>query len=134
MEKTRKAILRTHGTIIMLIGVAMAVNSTIGTSRGTGIFDFLHENPLAHVGLLQAYLLMAIIGLTLWKGAASGNPHRWHIVGALAHLPPLLAIVFYWDLFHNMGMGWMVNISLVLHGTFVSVESTAFIYKAPGER
>ena len=133
MEKIRKTILRTHGTIIILIGVVMTIKSTIGTTQGTGIFDFLQQNPLAHAGLLQAYLLMAVIGLTLWKGAASGNPRRWHIVGALAHLPPLLAVVMYWGLFHNMGLGWMLNISLVLHSTFLLVESTAYVYKAPGE-
>lgn len=63
IKGTRKRIQRIHGTILILIGMAFTINSTIGTYLGIGNFSFLQENEFALVGLFQAYLLMAIIGI-----------------------------------------------------------------------
>ena len=42
------------------------------------------------VRLIQAYLLMTIIAV-LRHGAGQADTKKWHIVGALAHGPPLMA-------------------------------------------
>ena len=66
-EETRKNILRIHGSILIVIGIALTVNATIGTYLGVGKFNFLKDNELALVGLFQ------LRGLT---DACGSNPPR----------------------------------------------------------
>jgi hypothetical protein len=47
----------------MLVALGSAVATTIGWVTGTGLFGFLQQNPMAWVGLIQAYLLMTIIAV-----------------------------------------------------------------------
>jgi len=124
-EETRKKILRIHGSILILIGVALTVKSTIGTYIGVGLFSFLQDNEFALVGLFQAYLLMAIIGISLWLGSASKGIRKFHIIGALAHCPPLAAIITFWHLFSNMGMTTVAAIGTTFHCLFICIETFA---------
>ncbi len=78
-KETRKKILRIHGSILILIGIALTVNSTLGTYLGIGKFSFLQNNEFALVGLFQAYLLMSIIGVALWIGSTSSEVRKFHI-------------------------------------------------------
>ena len=133
MNKKRKIILRIHGTIIIFLGVALTINSTLGTYKGIGPFDFLSETPFVLVGLFQAYLLMALIGLTLWIGSYQDNPRKWHAVGALAHIPPLAANIMFYDTFLELEMQWASYIGSTIHCIFILVESVAFAYKGRAE-
>ena len=130
MERTRKIILRVHGTILLLVGVALTVNSLLGRYRGIGNLKFLQENELGLVGLFQAYLLMAIIGIALWLGSVGADRRKWHAVGALAHLPPLAANIMFRNLLVEIGLGSVSVGSMIFHCVLICVESTALLYKA----
>ena len=126
-EETRKKILRIHGSMLILIGIALTVNSTVGTYLGVGKFSFLQDNEFALVGLFQAYLLMAIIGVALWIGTTSAGIRKLHIIGALAHFPPLAANIMFWHLFSGMGMTTLAIIGTTFHCLFICIETVAGI-------
>ncbi|MCH8903253.1 MAG: hypothetical protein IIA45_05000 [Bacteroidetes bacterium] len=123
-----KIILRLHGSFLILIGIVLTTLAGIGTYYHSGLFEFLQHNEFAYIGLSQAYLLMTIIGLVLWIGSYSSNPRVWHIVGALAHVPPLAANIMFWHLFVEIEMTTMATGAMVLHGVLILVETTAFIF------
>lgn len=126
-QETRKKILRIHGSILILIGIALTVNSTLGTYLGIGKFSFLQDNEFALVGLFQAYLLMTIIGVTLWIGTTNTGIRKFHIIGALAHFPPLVANIMFWHLFSDMGMTRLAIIGTTFHCLFICIETVAGI-------
>src|SRR5215468_10958339 len=51
----RRRLLRVHGTVLTLVALAAAVATTIARVNGIGPFGFLQQNPMAWVGLIQAY-------------------------------------------------------------------------------
>jgi len=126
-EDTRKKILRIHGSILIVIGIALTVNATIGTYLGVGKFSFLGDNEFALVGLFQAYLLMAIIGVSLWIGTTSAGIRKFHIIGALAHFPPLAANIMFWHLFSGMSMTTFATIGTTFHCLFICIQTIAGI-------
>ncbi len=126
-EETRKKILRIHGSILILIGLALTINSTAGTYLGVGKFSFLQGNEIALVGMFQAYLLIAIIGVALWIGAGSEGIRKFHIIGALAHFPPLVANIMFWHLFSGLGMTTLATIGTTFHCLFLGIETVAGI-------
>lgn len=129
METFRKKLLRVHGTLAIVLGVALTINSSLGTFWGIGIFKFLQQNPFGLVGLFQAYLLMSVIGFVLLFGSRYERTKNFHIVGALAHCPPLAANFIFFGLFSEMGMGWVSLIGSTVHCIFISLESFAAFYK-----
>src|ERR1700694_4643942 len=85
----RRWLLRIHGTVLTLVALGSGVVTTTGRITGTGLFGFLRQTPMVWVGLIQAYLLMTIIAVLLVLGSRQANTRKWHVVGALAHCPPL---------------------------------------------
>lgn len=55
-NKLSRIVLRIHGIIFLIMMPSLIILSTIGLHNGTGLFAFLHANPLADVGLLQLYV------------------------------------------------------------------------------
>src|SRR5260370_30313574 len=100
----RRWLLRIHGMILMLVALASAVATTMGWMTGAGPFGFMQQNPMVWVGLIQAYLLMTIIAVLLILGSSQTNPRKWNVVGALAHVPPLLAALSSLNVFDAMGV------------------------------
>jgi hypothetical protein len=111
----RRRLLRTHGTILVLVALANAVATTIGWKTGTGLFGFMHENPMVWVGLIQAYLLMMIIAVLLVLGSNQANARKWNVVGALAHCAPLVAALSSMDVFDSMGALGNVRVAIAFH-------------------
>ena len=68
----------------------------------------MQKNPMVWVGLIQAYLLMTIIAILLVIGSGQANTWKWHVVGAIAHCPPLIAAFSSLDVFASMGVGGIV--------------------------
>ena len=87
----RRRLLRVHGALLLLVALGSAVATTVGHSTGNGPFGFMRQDPLVWVGLIQAYLLMGIIAVLLALGSGDENPRKWNVVGALAHVAPLVA-------------------------------------------
>jgi hypothetical protein len=126
--RVSKIVLRTHGSLVILVGIALAIVVNIGRVKGIGPMSFLQNNPLVTVGLFQAYLLIGVLGIVLWIGSYQDAIKKWHIIGALAHVPPLMANIIYWDLFKDIGMTSNSIAGMVMHCFWILVELFAFFY------
>ena len=72
--KVSRIVLRFHGSFLIVLTILLIVLSSLGTFRGAGPFAWLNENPMADVGLLQAYSLMMTVAVVLWIGSYQDNP------------------------------------------------------------
>jgi hypothetical protein len=125
MTPIRRTITRVHAVVLMLVSLSAMAVSVAGHFGGVGVYGFLRDNPIGYGGLYQAYLLMGIIAITLWLGASQANTLRWHIVGLLAHLPPLTGLLLLWSDFSAVA-GTPVGIgSLAFHLLWIVVEAIA---------
>jgi predicted Abi (CAAX) family protease len=124
----RRWLLRIHGTILMLVALGSAVATTVGWMTGTGLFGFMKQNPMVWVGLIQAYLLMAIIAVLLVLGSGQVNARKWNVVGALAHCPPLIAALSSLDVFEAMGALGIVRAAITFHLVWLCLETFAALY------
>ena len=111
----RRWLLRIHGIILAVVALGSAVATTLGRMTGTGVFGFMHENPMVWVGLIQAYLLMTIIAVLLMLGSGQANPRKWNVVGALAHCAPLIAALFSLNIFESMGALGIVWVAIMFY-------------------
>jgi len=113
-----RIVLRFHGSFLIVLTTLLIIVSSIGTSRGIGIFSWLQETPLVHVGLFQAYSLMMVLGIVLWIGSFQNITWVWHLIGLLAHVPPLLAYIFFGDVISKIDL----PSSVPMHGVFILME------------
>ncbi len=127
--RVSRAVLRLHGSFLILLTAFLITFSLIGTFRGTGIMSILSTYPLVEVGLFQAYSLMMLAGIVMWIGSFQNNPGKWHVVGFLAHLSPLLANFIFADILVTSGLpGTTPPGTIPLHGPLMLVELTALVY------
>jgi hypothetical protein len=124
----RRRLLRVHGWILTFVALGLAVFTTYSRITGIGPLGFLQQNPLAWVGLVQAYLLMAIIAVLLILGSREKNARKWNVLGALAHCPPLIAALSSLDVFSSMGMLRVVWVPIVFHVVFICLEGIAAVW------
>jgi len=104
----------------------------MGWMAGIGPFGFMQQNPMVWIGLIQAYLLMTIIAVLLILGAGQASTRKWHVVGALAHGPPLIAAFSSLDVFASMGVLGIVWIPITFHFVFLSLETFAALHPNRG--
>jgi hypothetical protein len=129
----RRWLLRIHGTILTLVALGSALATTIGWMTGTGLFGFMQQNPMVWVGLIQAYLLMAIIAVLLVLGSGQANVRKWNVVGALAHCAPLIAALGSLAVFESMGAFGIVRIAIAFHLVWLCLETFAAVYPDPSQ-
>ena len=126
MDRIRSLLLQVHGSLLLLIGVGSGVNSTVGWLTGDGMMGFLTAHRMGHVGLVQAYLLMAVVGVVLWMGSRRVDTRPWNRIGALAHLAVLPAYAFHWNYFPEVTPdGGKIRLAIIFHLTFIILESIA---------
>jgi len=113
---------------LTLVASGSAAATTIGWMIGIGPFGFMQRNPMVWIGLIQAYLLMTIFAVLLILGAGHANTKKWHVVGALAHGPPLIAAFSSLDVFASMGVLGIVWIPITFHMFFLTLETFAALY------
>ena len=118
-----------HGTVLIILALGLAFYSAVAEKTGWGPYGFLHEIPWGEVGLIQAYLLMAIIGFCIRTASKSRDINKvWNIVGLLAHIPPLMAVVLYGYLFQEIGIGYILLMSVAIHGTWITLELLTLVF------
>jgi hypothetical protein len=127
----RRWLLRIHGAILTLVALASAVATTMGWMTGSGPFGFMQQNPMVWVGLIQAYLLMAIIAVLLVLGSGQANARKWNVVGALAHCPPLIAALTSTGVLESMGALGIVRAAIAFHILWLCLEAAAALYPDP---
>lgn len=116
---------RFHGKALIVLGLLMAMGSVSAQKTGAGPMGFLKENPIGEVGLLQAYLLMALIGFSIVSGCKNTNKPVWSIIGISAHLIPLLVVVMYGSMFKILQVEYLLWFSLTIHSIGIVAEITA---------
>ena len=131
MELIRQKILTIHGTVTIIVGTFFSISSTIGMSSGIGPLGMLQENKLGHVGLMQAYMLFALIGVVLIMGSRQENVKKWNRIGALAHALILIVYLIHWNFFPTLENGESMRMGgVVFHLIFLTTETWAgFISK-----
>ena len=135
MAKFRIRLLRVHGGLLMVLGLANAALSTWGMRTGDGLMGFLAEHRMGHVGLIQAYLLAALLGFLLVQGARAADPRFWNRVGACVHLAILPAYGFHWDFFAEVApAGVAIRNAIGIHLTFLVLECVAGFSRAGSTR
>ena len=127
----RRWLLLIHGTVLTLVALGSALATTIGWMTGIGLFGFMQQSPMVWVGLIQAYLLMAIIAVLLVLGSGQANARKWNVVGALAHCAPLTAALCSLDVFESMGALGIVRIAITFHFVWLCLETLAAVYPDP---
>lgn len=125
MTTILRTITRVHAVVLMLVSLSAIAISSVGHFGGVGVYGFLRDNPIGYGGLYQAYLLMFIIAITLWRGASQANTLRWHVIGLLAHLPPLTGLILLWSDFRAVGGATVAIGSLTFHTLWIVVEALA---------
>jgi hypothetical protein len=114
----------------MLVALGSAVATTAGWMTGTGLFGFMQQNPLAWVGLIQAYLLMTIIAVLLVLGSGEVRARKWNVVGALAHCAPLIAALSSLDVFESMGALGIARVAIAFHFIWLCLETFAALIRS----
>src|SRR3954470_8802834 len=127
----RRRLLRVHGTILMLVALGSAVATTRGRMSGAGLFGFMQQNPMAWVGLIQAYLLMTIIAVLLLLGSGEINARKWNVIGALAHCAPLIAALSSFDVFESMGALGVLRVAIAFHVVWLFFKTCAALSPDP---
>lgn len=130
----RRRLLRVHGTLLTLVALGNTVATTFGWMTGNGPFGFMKQNPMVWVGLIQAYLLITIIAVLLILGSGQANARKWNVVGALAHVAPLIAALSSLDVFAAMGALGFVWVPITFHIVFLCLETIAALYPGPGNK
>lgn len=125
----RRTVSLVHGTFIMVLGLALGIYINSVPYTGFGMYGILRDNIFAVAGLSQAYFLMAIIGLALRIGSRKDNSGAWNWVGALAHVPPLLATVMYFGSMAQAGLAYLLIGSVPMHLIWVGLEIAAALSK-----
>ncbi|ULQ58308.1 hypothetical protein KJS94_08885 [Flavihumibacter rivuli] len=124
----RNYILLVHGIFLLLVTTANTFQSLVGLSSGKGIFGFLNALPIAEVGLFQAYLLMMLIGIVLLLNMRSEHSWKYDLIGAVAHLIPLLALVFFYSEIRKTMGADIIKASCFIHLPWITIELiTAFV-------
>jgi hypothetical protein len=132
MDNTfRRRVSQIHGSFIIVLGLALGIYINSVPSTGFGVYGFLRDNAFAVAGLSQAYFLMAIIGLALRIGSRKDNSGVWNWLGALAHMPPLLATVMYIGSMIEVGVAHVLIGSVTMHLICVGFEVAAALSKEP---
>ncbi len=115
-------VLRIHGAVLFFVASVSVANDLYSHFTGLGIYGFLRDNPMVSVGLLQAYLLMAVIAGVLLSIAAKAPSPKWHIVAALAHMAPLTVILLFWNVLRSQGFLPIAIGSLTFHSLWICIE------------
>ena len=122
---------RIHGTFLIILASSLAIYSVVAEMTGWGVYGFLQEMPWGQVGLIQAYILMALIGLSIITGSKSAVPNKmWNVVGMTAHSAPLISLALYGYLFIEIDLANIIGVSLAIHGTWIAIElfTVAFVH------
>jgi hypothetical protein len=128
-DRLRSIVTRIHAVVLLVVCVTAAVAATVGW-RGSGPYDVLADQPWGFIGLFQAYLLMAIIATVAWTGSFRRPGRTWNWLLLIAHVPPMLMIIFAYGVFAETGQEDKANLGLAIHVPLMMLETFALLWKA----
>lgn len=128
-------ILKTHGVLLVLLGLANTMASFAATKTEIqGPFQFLYQNPFPEVGFMQAYLLAALVGVTLIIGSKREKFYVFDIIGLVMHLIPPTALILMYDQINKVMGPSTIKLSIAIHATFVTLELIALTLYFRGQK
>lgn len=122
--RSSRMVLRIHGTLLAAATTSLTIASGLGYLSGQGQFAMLHAEPIGYIGLFQAYLLMATLGVALWVASFTEKPRIWHIVGFLSHAAPLAANFLFWKDIERYGI---THAGIAIHVSLMALEIFGWI-------
>ncbi|HMV41530.1 MAG TPA: hypothetical protein PK079_05145 [Leptospiraceae bacterium] len=128
LKSISRWILRIHGILLILLAFGNTFFSwNAMNSNLEGPFHFLFSNHAAEIGLLQAYLLMSLLGGVLIYGSLQSEFMIFDFLGIAAHLIPLVTLfVLKSTIIANMGQETILY-SASIHCSFILVESFSIL-------
>lgn len=123
-----RTVLRVHGAILIVVTAALTLSGGLGYSSGQGQFGMLRTEPIGYIGLFQAYLLMATLGVALLVGAKGTRPRAFHLIGALSHAAPLAANLLFWRDIERYGI---THAGIAIHLSMMALELGGWIASRP---
>ncbi|MBM7067566.1 hypothetical protein [Actibacterium sp. 188UL27-1] len=119
-------LLRLHGGFLIFLTVALTIGGFVGLATGAGPFSWITGAPIAAPGLVQAYLLMLLIGLVLWFGSyRAKDTTLFHWLGIGAHMVPLSLLPVFWSILGTVGATETAPASFIIHGGWIAVEASS---------
>lgn len=107
-------LLRLNGVLLMLVGSAALLADLVGYFRGSGPFASLYGQPIA-IGSVEAHGLGALVGMLLWRAAATGRHWSGHALALGVHLFFCLANLLFWQVYADMRIVAVGLISTAAH-------------------
>ncbi len=120
-------ILRLHAAFLIVLTTLLSCLAVYGLKTGAGPFAWVAPEPLAVLGLLQAYMLMFLLGVCFWRGASNENTIPWSLTAIAAHCVPLIVLVGLWNHWKGTGVLEVANMSFAIHGTWITVELISIV-------
>jgi hypothetical protein len=122
----RTATLRVDAVFLLVASAGGFVSDIVGAFLGRGpVAPILAGAPHAAIGLVEAHGLAFILGVLLWRAAAT---RAWHITAAAIHVLLGTANLVFWQFFVAGDMLAVGYITTALHWLFVALQLTAAAY------
>lgn len=131
MQNKFKRVLKTHGILLMILGSTMTLQTIIGYQKGNGVLSFLESESLRAVGLFEAYLLAAYLGLILYVLSGKLYKRTWHLLAAGIHMILFVTNITFWEAYSLANIISIGYISTIAHFIFIIIESLCYILNKP---
>jgi hypothetical protein len=122
MKPNGRVILKLHSGFLMTLTPVLTAAAYVGLFAGIGPYGGFSDNPMAIVGLAQAYPLMGLVAVMMWRGASSTSPGVSSVVAIAAHCVPLSALAILWDPIMASSIAPAVPLSFLIHGGGIASE------------
>jgi len=127
----RTAILRANAIFLLVASAGGFTSDLVGAFLARGpMAPILAKAPHAAIGFVEAHGLAFILGVLMWRAAAS---RAWHITAAAIHVLLGTANLVFWQLFIAGDMLAVGYITTALHWLFVALQLTAACVAGTGE-
>jgi len=107
----------------MIMTPLLTVGAYVGLFTGAGPYGGLSANPMAVVGLTQAYPLMGLVGVAMWIGASGSTPRLFSLLAIAAHCVPLSALALLWEPIMESSIAPAIPLSFLIHGGGIAAEA-----------
>lgn len=126
MKNFCRLFLKTHGIILLCLGLIMNFQTILGSFRGIGVLSFIKDDPLRSVGLFEAYLLAGFSGAILVLLSGKLYAKKWHILAIVVHAILFTTNILFWRAYALAGIVTIGYVSTTAHGVFMLLESTCY--------
>ncbi len=116
-------ILKSHAMMLMALTPVLTVATYLGWFMGLGPYAGLDDNPMAIVGLVQAYPLMGLVAVAMWIGAHGDFPQRYSVLAIAAHCIPFSALIIMWRPIMDSPIASAIPFSFLIHGGGIIAEA-----------